>query len=42
MKEMAAYSSVLAWRTPGMGEPGASTLFGDLCDKLGSTQVQGR
>ena len=27
-KEMAAYSSVLAWRIPGMGEPGELTSIG--------------
>ena len=27
-KEMAAYSSVLAWRIPGMGEPGGPPSMG--------------
>ena len=27
-KEMASHSSVLAWRIPGMGEPGGSRLWG--------------
>ena len=27
-KEMATYSSVLAWRTPGMGEPGGLPSMG--------------
>ena len=27
-KEMATYSSVLAWRIPGMGEPGGCRLGG--------------
>ena len=27
-KEMATYSSVLAWRIPGMGEPGGPHLWG--------------
>ena len=27
-KEMATHSSVLAWRTPGMGEPGGCRLWG--------------
>ena len=27
-KEMAAHSSVLAWRIPGMGEPGALPPWG--------------
>ena len=27
-KEMATYSSVLAWRIPGMGEPGGCHLWG--------------
>ena len=27
-KEMAAYSSVLAWRIPGMGEPGGLPSLG--------------
>ena len=27
-KEMAAHSSVLAWRIPGMGEPGGSPSLG--------------
>ena len=27
-KEMATYSSVLAWRIPGMGEPGGLPVYG--------------
>ena len=27
-KEMAIHSSVLAWRIPGMGEPGGGSLWG--------------
>ena len=27
-KEMASYSSVLAWRIPGMGDPGGCHLWG--------------
>jgi len=27
-KEMATHSSVLAWKTPGMGEPGGCCLWG--------------
>ena len=26
-KEMATHSSVLAWRIPGMGEPGGNSVF---------------
>ena len=27
-KEMATYSSVLAWRIPGTGEPGGAAVYG--------------
>ena len=29
-KEMAAHSSVLAWRIPGMGEPGGPPSMGSI------------
>ena len=31
-KEMATHSSILAWRIPGMGEPGGCRLWG--CTEL--------
>ena len=36
-KEMATHSSVLAWRIPGMGEPGGCRLWGHT--ELDTTQV---
>ena len=36
-KEMATHSSVLAWRTPGMGEPGGCRLWGHT--KSDTTEV---
>ena len=27
-KEMATHSSILAWRIPGMGEPGGAAVYG--------------
>ena len=36
-KEMAAHSSVLAWRIPGMGQPGGCCLRG--CTELDMTEA---
>ena len=36
-KEMATHSSVLAWRIPGMAEPGGCRLWG--CTELDTTEV---
>ena len=36
-KEMATYSSVLAWRIPGTGEPVGCRLWG--CTVLGTTEA---
>ena len=36
-KEMATHCSVLAWRIPGMGEPGGCRLWGHT--ELGTTEV---
>ena len=36
-KEMATLSSVLAWRIPGMGEPGGLHLWG--CTESDTTEV---
>ena len=36
-KEMAAHSSVLAWKIPGMGEPGVCRLWG--CTESDMTEV---
>ena len=36
-KEMATHSSVLAWRIPGMGEPGGLLSMG--CTELDTTEV---
>ena len=36
-KEMATHSSVLAWRIPGMGEPGCCHLWGHI--ELDTTEV---
>ena len=36
-KEMATHSSVLAWRIPGMGEPGGCRLWGHT--ELDTTEV---
>ena len=36
-KEMATHSSVLAWRIPGMGEPGGCRLWG--CTESNMTEV---
>ena len=36
-KEMATHSSVLAWRIPGMGEPGGCRLWG--CTESDTTEV---
>ena len=36
-KEMATHSSVLAWRIPGMGEPGGCCLWGHT--ELDTTEV---
>ena len=36
-KEMATYSSVLAWRIPGMGEPGSCRLWG--CAESNTTEA---
>ena len=36
-KEMATHSSVLAWRIPGMGEPGGCHLWGRT--ELDTTEV---
>ena len=36
-KEMATHSSVLAWRSPGMGEPGGCRLWGHT--ELDTTEV---
>ena len=33
-KEMATHSSVLAWRIPGMGEPGGCRLWGQSWTRL--------
>ena len=36
-KEMAPHSSILAWRIPGMGEPGGLPFMG--CTELDTTEV---
>ena len=40
-KEMAAHSSVLAWRIPGMGDPGQNTGVGSLSVLQGIFPTQG-
>ena len=38
-KEMATHSSVLAWRIPGMGEPGGLPSMGSRLKQLSSSRV---